>query len=163
VNTVANFSGNPVAGDALEDPISVHHFGLEVAGIQAGIFSKCSSIVSETKFVEHNQVGPLGTIFRQMVPGHYNWTNTVKLSRGITSNTALWDWRKLVLEGMYEMARKTVTITGFSQDNKPVIQFTLLRAWPTKYTLPEWDASAHNKVAEESVDLTFEALVMVKS
>ena len=153
------FSGNPKSGDGLEDPVSLHHFGLEISGMQAGLFTKCSAITSETKAIEHNQNAMFGTLIRQMVPGHYNWDNKVTLSRGITSNKTLWEWRKLVLEGMFELARKTVTITGYDQQNKPVIQFILLRAWPSKYSLPAWDASSSNKAAEESVDITYEGMV----
>lgn len=156
---MASVSSKPMAGDGQDDPLSLHHFGLEIQGLQAGLFTKCSPITSETESKEIHHSGPLGTIYKQVVPGHYKVDQKVTLTRGITRNKALWDWRKLVLEGMYEMARKTVTITGYDQENKPVIQFMLLRAWPAKYTLPSWDASQKDKVAEESVEIVYEGLV----
>jgi phage tail-like protein len=161
---VANFSGNPVAGDELEDPLSLHHFGVEVDGIKVALFSECSAANREVGKFDYYATATDGSgkVYYQAVPGNTKY-NTVTLKRGITSDNKLWsDWFQKVLEGDMKTARKTVTITGHSPDNKTVFSMTLHRAWMTKYSGPGWDAKTMNQAALETVELAHEGLTRVK-
>jgi phage tail-like protein len=160
---VANFSGNPVAGDTLEDPLSIHHFGVEVQGIQVALFSDCSAVNREIGKIDYYATATDGSgkVHYQAVPGNTKY-NSVTLKRGITSSNKLWDWFQQVMEGSIKDARQTVTINGFSPDNKVVFSMVLHRAWPTKYTGPAWDAKQMSQAAMEQIDLAHEGMTRVK-
>lgn len=158
---MANFSGHPAAGDGLEDPLSLHHFGLEVAGIQVALFSECGQFIQEVGKIEYYAAGHKGDIYYQAVPGNVKFSN-VTMKRGITSSNALWKWHQDVLDGKIADARKTVTITGYSQDNKEVLNVVLHRAWPVKYTGPNWNAQTPATAALEQVDIAYEGVTRLK-
>lgn len=146
--------------DAIEDPLVVFKFGLEIEGKLAGFFTQVSGIGSETEVVEHKVVSPNGETIIQKIPGRLTWTE-VSLKRGVTSALDIWDWRKMVVEGNVAKARTNCSIIAYSQDNKPVARWEFVRAWPSKVVGPEMDSGAANYMIED-VTIVHEGMVRVK-
>jgi phage tail-like protein len=146
--------GAVAGGGAVKDPISVHHFGLEVQGLEMAMFSECSPIDNETKPIEHYQVNKEGITYKQLVPGNSGWT-PVTLKRGLTTDNTIFEWRQKVIDGKIDEARSDATISGYSPDNNIVLQYVLHRAWPSKYQGASFDAKG-NSAGMESITLQHE-------
>lgn len=87
-------------------------------------------------------------------PGILKYSN-VTLKNGVTSSTALYDWMKTVMDG--KVSRKPVVITVMDDTMKEVVSWQLENAWPTKYSAPDFNATA-NEVAVESLELVCEGI-----
>ena len=83
----------------IENPLVAVNFGLEIEGKLSGYFTKVTGIGSESEVVEHKIVNPdTGETIIQKIPGRLSWTD-VTLSRGVTSNVDVWEWRQMVVDG----------------------------------------------------------------
>ncbi len=87
-------------------------------------------------------------------PGILKYSN-VTLKRGTTDSKVFVDWMKTVQEGKVE--RKTVVITLLDDTMAEVASWQLEKAWPTKYTAPDANATS-NEVAIESLELVCEEI-----
>ena len=75
---------------------------------------------------------------------------------GITHKT-LWNWRKLIVDGKLKDARKDCQITMLDYEGTPVVTYSLVNAWPKKYTGVGLKADS-NEVAVEGVTLCHEGM-----
>lgn len=57
--------------------------------------------------------------------------------------------------------RKTVTITLMDDEMQEVASWQLEKAWPTKYSAPDFNATS-NEVAIESLELVCEVITRTK-
>ncbi len=87
-------------------------------------------------------------------PGILKYSN-VTLKRGTTESQMFVNWMKTVQEGKVE--RKTVVITLMDDTMADVASWQLEKAWPTKYTAPDVNATS-NEVAIESLELVCEGV-----
>ncbi len=80
----------------------------------------------------------------------------VTLKRGVIGHGALWDWLKLVMQGLHkddDKVRRNVTISLLSEDGTDVAQsWSLKEARPIKYTGPQ--------LAGKGTDIAIEELVL---
>ena len=79
----------------------------------------------------------------------------IELKRGVDSDKTLWNWRKLIVDGKLKDARKDCQITMLDYEGKPVVTYSLVNAWPKKYTGVGLKADS-NEVAVEGVTLCHE-------
>ena len=86
--------------------------------------------------------------------GNTKWGD-IELKRGIDDNKALWEWRKMIIDGKLKDARKDCTITMMDYELKPVVTYSIINAWPKKYTGVGLKADS-NEVAVEGVTLCHE-------
>ena len=91
-------------------------------------------------------------------PGIMKYSN-VTLKRGTTSSMAFHDWMQEIRSG--KATCKTVVVTLMDDEMKGVASWTLEKAWPTKYTAPDFNA-ASNEVAIESLELVTEHIARNK-
>jgi len=91
-------------------------------------------------------------------PGILKYSN-VTLKRGTTDSQVFVNWMKTVQEGKVE--RKTVVITLMDDTMADVASWQLEKAWPTKYTAPDVNATS-NEVAIESLELVCEGISRTK-
>lgn len=91
-------------------------------------------------------------------PGILKYSN-VTLKRGTTDSQVFVNWMKSVQEGKVE--RKTVVITLMDDAMADVASWQLEKAWPTKYTAPDVNATS-NEVAIESLELVCEGVSRIK-
>jgi phage tail-like protein len=81
----------------------------------------------------------------------------VVLRRALTTSTALYDWRRLIVAGKDD--RRDVTIRQLSAPGGKIVNvWRLVGAWPSRWSGPAFDAM-HNDIAWEELELTFDDLV----
>lgn len=91
-------------------------------------------------------------------PGHR--FATVVLRRALTTSTALYEWRRRIVEGKND--RRDVTIRQLSAPGGKVVNaWRLVRAWPRRWSGPAFHAMS-NDIAYEELELTFDDLVWLE-
>lgn len=91
-------------------------------------------------------------------PGLMKYSN-VTLKRGTTESQVFVTWMKDIQDG--KATRKTVVITLMDDEMNEVASWQLEKAWPTKYTAPDFNATS-NEVAIESLELVTEGVTRIK-
>lgn len=91
------------------------------------------------------------------VPGLKKYGN-ITLKQGMTDSKVLYDWLEPGITG--ELERKTVTITLLDADESPAASWQAINAWPTKYTVPDFNATA-SEIAVETLEITHEGITRV--
>ncbi len=120
-------------------------------------FSEVSAPDITSDPVEYRE-GNMAGITPGKQPGLLKYSN-VTLKRGVTDSQVFVEWMKSVLEGKVE--RKTVVITLLDDAMGEVASWQLEKAWPTKYTAPDVNATS-NEVAIESLELVCEGVTRIK-
>jgi phage tail-like protein len=128
---------------------------LEVEGDELGAFSGVTGLSSESEVIEQRVTRSNGSGTVVKLPGVLRWSN-VTLRRGVTNDGRLYDWRRMVEQGQAGF-RKSVRITCYAQDQRPVARFTLHNAWPVKWVGPSLDARS-NELPVETIELAHEGL-----
>jgi phage tail-like protein len=132
------------------------YFSLSLGGHQVANFKECDGLGSESDVVEHKSVDAQGKPSIQKIPGITHWPD-ISLKRGIDSNMALWTWREQVISSGAISARTDVTITILDATNAPVTTFSVVSAWPSKYSAAGLSAGGSDALIEE-VTLVHEGL-----
>lgn len=115
------------------DPLVRVFFQVEVEGRWSGVFNTCSGLGSESEVVEHKTVDKAARETVQKIPGRLRW-HDVTLTRALTSDRKLWEWRQEVVVGKIAGARQKCTITMMGAEGKPVAAWELTNAWPSDLT-----------------------------
>jgi phage tail-like protein len=85
---------------------------------------------------------------------------TVVLRRALTTSTDLYDWRRLIVDGKDD--RRDVTIRQLSAPGGKIVNsWTLLRAWPCRWSGSGFDAMS-NDIAYEELELTFDDVLWLE-
>src|SRR5690606_12673664 len=136
------------------DPYRKFRFRVEVEGIEQAGFSEVSGFDASLDVVEYRE----GTdvITPRKLPGLAKYGN-ITLKWGATETMDLYDWiQDCIVEGTVE--RKTVTIIAIDEEGEDVATWQVLEAWPTKYTAPDFNATA-SEVAIELLELAHEGML----
>jgi hypothetical protein len=81
----------------------------------------------------------------------------VLLRRALTSSTELYDWRRAIVDGKDD--RRTVTIHQLDgPGGKTVNSWRLVRAWPSRWSGPAFNA-LQSGIAYEELELAFDDVV----
>jgi phage tail-like protein len=82
---------------------------------------------------------------------------TIILRRALTTSTELYEWRRRIIDGKDD--RRDVTIRQLSAPGGKIVNsWRLVRAWPSRWSGPSFDAMK-NDVACEELELTYDDLV----
>jgi phage tail-like protein len=108
-------------------------FQVEVEGRWSGTFTTCSGLGSESEIVENKVADKGGQETVRKIPGRLRW-HDITLTRALTSDRKLWDWRQEVVVGKVAGARQKCTITMVGAEGKPAAVWELTNAWPTDLT-----------------------------
>ncbi|MGH9162415.1 MAG: phage tail protein [Vicinamibacteraceae bacterium] len=130
---------------------SAGHISLMIDDAVIASFSELEEISSTTQ-----HVNPL-TGFRLVRPSAYC---SVVLRRGVTSDTALWDWYQSVLGGAGAPQGKNAVIAVHDRTGTPIVQFHLANAWPSKIEIGSFQAET-SAPPTETVTLTCEGISRV--
>ncbi len=120
-------------------------------------FSEVSAPDISSEPVEYREGNMVGMTPGKQ-PGILKYSN-VTLKRGTTDSQVFVNWMKSVQEGKVE--RKTVVITLMDDAMADVASWQLEKAWPTKYTAPDVNATS-NEVAIETLELVSEGVSRIK-
>jgi phage tail-like protein len=132
-------------------------FVLEIDSVEMGSFRKCSGIESETETIEYKEATKEGRMIIRKVPGAMKWSD-ITLERRIDETTSLWEWRKQVIEGDIDGARRNGAIVCKNSKQEEVARWEFTSGWPSKWTGADFDAGS-NDIATEKVVITHEGLV----
>jgi phage tail-like protein len=135
------------------DPYASYNFQLEIEGLQVAGFTECTGLNTETDSIDYRE-GTDGALSVRKLPGLSKYGN-VTLKRGITQGTDLFDWRKSVVDGDIQL--KNISIILLDEKRVEGVRYNLSNAWPSKWTGPEFKASA-NEVAVESLEIIHEGV-----
>jgi phage tail-like protein len=140
-----------------EDPVRANSFMLDVQKVGKAYFREASGFGSHNEVIENWLQSDKGVTVRTVQPGNMKW-DTINLKRGITSDQALWKWRKQVIDGQVVAARSDGTITGFDDKGDPKIQYSFTNGWPSKWSASGMNAGGNDVVMEE-IEIAHEGLV----
>ena len=149
-----------LAFEGLKDPQVVHHFALEVQGIEEATFREASGFESSHDVIEHREVGKGGKQYISKQPGNLKWADIV-LKRGVTDSIDLFKWRQQVIDGKLDMARKSGSVVLYNAMNVEISRFDFVRGWPSKWKGPDVNTS-NNAVAIEELTIAHEGLIRSK-
>jgi phage tail-like protein len=139
------------------DLIASFKFALEIDGVNMGYFKKVAGIESETEVIEYKEATKDGKMIIRKVPGAMKWGD-ITLDRRIDTSVALWEWRKQVIDGDVDGARRNGSIVSYDSTGAEVARWNFEAGWPSKWKGADFDAGA-NEVPTESVTITHEGLV----
>jgi phage tail-like protein len=129
------------------DPYSSHNFAVELDNVTRAGFRECSGLENSQNATEYRE----GTDKNQAVrkqPGLVTHGD-ITLSRGITSDRKLWDWRQKVAQGSTE--RHDISITLLDHLGQAKITWNLFDCWPRQWTGPSLNATADEVAVEQLV------------
>lgn len=133
------------------DPYSGYNFAVELDGITRAGFSECSGLENSQNAVDYRE-GTDRYLSVRKLPG-LNTYGDITLSRGITADNKLWEWRQKAAKGTIE--RHDISITLLDDVGQPRITWNLFACWPTTWTGPSMNATT-DEVAIEQLTLTCE-------
>jgi phage tail-like protein len=143
--------------DSLTDPQVVHHFALEVQGVETATFREAGGFENSNEIIENREVGSGGKQFISKQPGNLKWSD-ITLKRGITDNMDLYQWRQQVIDGDVDGARKDGSVVMYNAAGDEVARLSFVRGWLSKWKGPDVNTTS-NDVAVEEVSITHEGLV----
>jgi phage tail-like protein len=134
------------------DPYTGFAFTVEIDGVTTAGFSEASGLDTETDIISYRTGDHENTMVK--LPGLKKYPNIV-LKRGFTKDTALWTWRKQVMDGT--TSRKSGAIVLHDESNKPALRWSFKEGWPSKLSGPSLNAR-NNEVAIETLEIAHEGL-----
>src|SRR3954468_2789983 len=109
-------------------------FTLKIGGAEAaGFFKEATGFDSESEVTEIKRSLPNGRTDVIKAMGNTKWGD-IELKRGIDQDKTLWEWRKMIVDGKLKEARKDCQITMLDYEGSPVVTYSIINAWPKKYT-----------------------------
>jgi phage tail-like protein len=136
----------------LVDPFINFAFLVEIDGIRRAGFHECNGINSSIDVIEHNEGGTVTPI---KIPGLTKF-GEITLKWGKADDTDLYDWHMQVATGG-QTIRKNGSIVVLDRAGNEVSRWNFIRAWPSKWNGPDFNAEG-NDVAIETLVLTHEGL-----
>lgn len=144
-----------MATGEIPDPYGNYNFLVELDGISRAAFQECSGFDSTIDVIEHREGGE-NTVLRKL-PGMTKFSNII-LKWGVTDDTELYEWHRNVIRG--DIERKNGSIVMLDRKGEEVVRWNFMRAWPTKWDGPDFNAEG-NDVAIETLELAHEGVERV--
>ncbi len=139
----------------IKDPWGNFNFLVEIDGISRAAFHEVSGFDSTIDVIEHREGGENTTLHK--LPGMTKYSNLV-LKWGITDDVQLYQWHRQVVNG--EIQRKNGSIVLLDRAGQEVARWNFIRAWPSKYDGPDFNAEG-NDIAIETLELAHEGVERV--
>lgn len=137
------------------DPYRNFKFEVEVEGFVRAGFSKITGLEHSVAVIDYREGGENETTRR--MPGQSSF-NELSMERGKSNDTDFTDWINEIfnldnVDGKQgdELFRRTLTIYLKNKAGDRVKKWTVLRAWPSKRTIGDLDATANEVLIETLV------------
>ena len=134
------------------DPYVNFNFLVELDGITRAAFHEASGFDTSVDVIEHREGGQNSTTYK--IPG-LTKHGIISLKWGLTDDTSLDDWFQKVVDG--DIDRKNGSIVVLNRKGDEVARWNFTRAWPTKLTLPSFNAEG-NDIAIQTLEMAYESL-----
>ncbi len=142
-----------------EDAIIGSRFAVELDGVQMAYFQAVSGFSNETELIDDKVVMANGQTVVRKTPGQLTW-GPITLERGLTTDKALWEWRKAVIDGDTAGMRRNGSIVLYNHAGEEKARYNFTSAWPSKWTGPSVKAD-DTSVVVESIEIQIESLERV--
>ncbi|GAA3812852.1 hypothetical protein GCM10022226_36930 [Sphaerisporangium flaviroseum] len=139
------------------DPYAGYNFAVELDGITRAGFRECSGLESSQNASEYRE-GTDRSLSVRKIPG-LNTYGDITLSRGLTLDSKLWEWRDKAAKGSVE--RHDISITLLDHTGNAKITWNLFACWPKSWTGPSLSA-ASDEIAVEQLTLAYERIEVDK-
>jgi phage tail-like protein len=136
------------------DPHRNSHFKLEIQGIVQAGFAEVAIADSTSDAIEYRE-GTDPLTLRKLA-GLTKYGN-ITLKWGLTESAEIWEWRKAVMDGQVEDARRNGAIVVLDTEGQEVVRWNFINGWPSKYDPSDLNAKG-NDVAIETLEITHEGL-----
>lgn len=142
---------------AMVYPFKKYNYNVSIEGLSVGGFSEVSAPDISSDPIEYREGNfAVNTVGKQ--PGLVKYEN-ITLKWGMTESMVLYNWMKEVEGGTIN--RKTVVISLQDDTQAEIAKWTVISAWPTKYTATDFNATS-NEVAVETLVLAHEGVTRDK-
>ncbi|MEX0761919.1 MAG: phage tail protein [Dehalococcoidia bacterium] len=141
----------------MPDLLTTSSFAVEIDGVTVASFKEASGVDSETEVIEYKESTASGQLIIRKVPGSPRWSD-LTLRRRVDAATDLWEWRKQVLDGDIDGARRNGSVVMYDSMQEEVARWNFENGWPSSWKGADLDASA-DEVAVEEITITHEGLV----
>lgn len=131
-------------------------FHVEVEGVDIATFKEASGFESTTEVIAYKETTQKGRVATKKVPGSRSWSD-ITLRRAISSSLALWEWRKQVLDGDIDGARRDGSVVLYDSTGEAVVRYNFFRGWVSQWKGPDMDAD-QDEIAVEEVTIAHEGL-----
>jgi len=142
-----------------KDPFRGFKFRVQLDGVERAGFREASGLDAATDAVDYREGDDLTATIRKL-PGLKKFSS-ITLKWGVTDDLALWNWRKEIMDGKINEARKNGSVILMDDLNNDVAQWDFVAAWPTKWTGPGFNATT-SEVAIDTLEITHEGLDRTK-
>jgi phage tail-like protein len=142
-----------------EDALIGSRFAIDVDGVGMAYFESASGFSNETETVEQKVVTSKGVSVIRKIPGQLTW-GPLTLTRGVTSDLEMWKWRKLVIDGKIDDARRNCSLVMFDHGGQEVVRYNFEKCWPSKWTGPDVKADDSSAVIE-TLEIQYEFMERV--
>ena len=119
-----------------EDALIGSRFGLEIDGVSMNYFQSASGFSNESSLVDDVVSMGNGTQVIRKQPGDLTW-GPLTLTRGVTSDLALWEWRKEVIDGKTSAMRRNCSLVMYNHAGEEMVRYNFEQAWPSKWSGPD--------------------------
>lgn len=137
-------------------PHGKFRYTIEVQGMELGGFSEVSGFDASIDVIEYREGDKVQTAMK--IPGLKKYGN-ITLKQGVADKDALYKWMETGFEK--DVNRQTVTITLLDIEGNAAASWQVINAWPTKYTAPDFNATA-SEIAVETLELAHEGMTRTK-
>ena len=137
-------------------PQAKFRYKVEIDGLEAGGFSEATGFDASIDVIEYRE-GDMTAETPMKIAGLKKYGN-ITLKQGLTDSRVMYDWLAAGVNG--EVQRKTLTLTLLNDTQAPAASWQIINAWPTKYTAPDFNATA-SEVAIESIEIAHEGMTRV--
>ena len=146
-------SKNKKKADDRKDPFAGFAFRVEIEGIEMFGFQEVSGLSNQTDIYEYQEGGE--NQYTHKLVGQTTFSNLI-LKYGITVDSkALSEWRRLVIDGDINEAKKGGTISLFNKKGEYQKSWSFYNAWPCKLEVEPFN-SMNNNIAVASLELAVE-------
>jgi phage tail-like protein len=136
-------------------PLPKFHFQVQWGGTKIG-FTEVTGLEVTTEKIEYRD-GASKEYHKIRMPGMQTFGD-LTLKRGVfAGDNEFYAWWNTVTLGTVE--RRDITISLLNEGHQPVVVWKVKKAWPTKVTSTDLNASG-NETAIETLVLTHEGLTM---
>jgi phage tail-like protein len=138
-------------------PFKKYNYRLEMQNVGVAAFAEVSGFDASIDVIEYRE-GTEEINSPRKMPGLTKYGN-VTLRWGMSENMEFYEWVTAIGNGEKTSEDRAEDITIHLQDDahQDIASWTLVAAWPCKYTAPDFNASS-SEIAFESVELAFEEM-----
>jgi phage tail-like protein len=143
-------------GAALAQTTPAPVIRLDCATVQLNDFTALDGIGTTSEVISHKVIDDQGREVELKVPGRLYWGEII-LTRSLTSNLVLWEWRQQVIEGAIEAARQNCSLLLFDGQGSAVAQWELTNVWPAGLAWKNVSTPAGETLMMEELVLALES------